>query len=371
MNQIIQKANRKLKKALAPSLVCRVTRKLRVGVFPRYYSCPSADEIYRYLDEKVYSPDLFIESNILKMVDLAHIFWPEKLPGTSGLDFSGPNLDKHKQIIEQLKQNDIGIVWTQHNLVPHRRGDLFTHIYQAWADATDVAIHVSEWGKELVLSHYKFSDECQHYVIPMCHWGGLYKNTQNTLDRSTCEKELGLPPCEIRIGIIGAPRQGKKVNEFIRAFADCSRTDLQLVVYCLNLDDEIPSDPRIFAMPYAYTERSLFNKRLSVMDIIAMPYKFDGQPLLSSGIPSEAIAFGLPCLITDWPYLSEHLGKAGIPFSLNHDQIIECLESLDRDTIDIASKASKELQKKYDPVRVAELNCEALKTLGMSKRRAI
>jgi hypothetical protein len=369
MNQIIQKVNRKLEKVLAPSL-CRVTRKLRVGVFPRYFSCPYTEEIYRYLSGKVCSPELFFKSNVLPKLDLAHINYPEHLPWSSyGMDFCGPNLDKNKEIIEQLKQRDIGIMYTQHNLFPHRRGDLYIDIYQAWAEACDMAIHFSEWGKDLVLSHYKFSDSCQHRIIPISHWGGSHNDIHIQMDRASLEKELGLPPCNYRIGIIGAPRRGKKINEFMRAFADCSRSDFQLVVYSLNLDDEIPRDPRIFAMPYRHVDRSLYKKRLSVMDLLAMPYSFEGLPVLASGIPSEAIAFGLPCLISkDWPYLSEYLGKAGIPFDFNHDQIIECLESLDRDAISFASKAAKELQQEYDPVRVAELNWEALKDLYHTKR---
>ena len=72
---------------------------------------------------------------------------------------------------------------------------------------------------------------------------------------------MGLEPCALRIGIVGAPRREKQTGPFMEAFAATDRPDVQLLV--LSLDDEEVPDVRITARPYDFVARDEYNRRLA------------------------------------------------------------------------------------------------------------
>jgi glycosyltransferase involved in cell wall biosynthesis len=331
------------------------TRKLPVAV-----SSPRARyvrTIYNNLQKQVHtmpwSPGIdFIQSVILDKVEQFHLHWPEWF-------LREPHsLDLHQHIIEKIKKKNIRLIWTQHNLLPHIKTEEFFAIYQAWAQATDIAIHHSKWGQDLVRSQYDFSASCKHLTIPHPHWSDLKKGR---FERTAIEQEFGIPPCNIRLGIVGSPREEKDVTGFMRAFAECNRQDMQLVVWSLKGDEEIVSDPRIFGKSYSAVDLMTYNKRLAIIDLLVLP--FSKHTMLTTGTAADAISMGLPCLTSNWPYLEEYLRDAAIVYGSSHGDIVQCLESLNDKLLINASTAARSLQQDYSPERIAEITWSMLSNL--------
>ncbi len=291
----------------------------------------------------------------LDRCDIFHLHWPEWL--------FGADIDRHRALIDALKEQGVRIVWTQHNLIPHAGDPRMTAVYSAWAAASDAALHHSSWGQEQVLARYEFARDPVHAIVPHPHFGPIALRTDN--DRSMVEQELGLQPRTIRLGVVGAPRPGKDVAGVLRAFARCRRPDLELLVFSLGPDDEVPDDPRIRAFPYEMVPREVYERRLSAIDVVVLPFSDHG--MLTTGVVGDVVAHGLPALTTSWPFLREVLGEAGIVYGATEDDLVSTLDGLDAATLDRASRASVALQSTYEPERVAHLLLTVLERIGTTR----
>ena len=253
-------------------------------------------------------------------VDLLHLHWPE------WFGFDDPSV--HDELIATLADRGIPVVWTAHNLTPHdRRPDVYDSIYQRWATAADAVIHHSQWGKDRMLARYEFRAECRHEVIPHGHFGDLWP-LATTLTRAEVEQRLGLAPAGIRIGLVGAPRNDKKVVDFLEAVAACRRTDIQVVCWSLRIDETAPVDERIVvAERYRGVDAATYATRLAACDVLAFPFDPEGD-MLATGTLADAIGVGIPALVSEWPFLTEMLGDAGITCGHTVPEITAALEAL-------------------------------------------
>ncbi|UDY34884.1 glycosyltransferase [Dermatobacter hominis] len=265
-------------------------------------------------------------------VDLLHLHWPEWL--------AFDDLPTHLSIVEEVKGRRIPVVWTAHNLTPHeKRPDAFDPIYELWATSSDAIIHHSHGGMERFRSRYPSADGALHAVIPHGHFGDLWADHPGT-DRDDAERALGLTPCDLRIGIVGAPRREKLVVEFLRGVAASSRDDIQVACWSLADTDEVPHDPRIVvAEPYEMTDSAAYAQRLAVCDLLAMPFDPEGE-MLATGTVFDAVGLGMPVLRSDWSFLVEVLGDAGIDVGHTADSVAAALDALDPEAVRSARRAA-------------------------------
>jgi hypothetical protein len=332
-----------------------VTAKLRVASTAHHHwydQClygPLADRVvsrpvpYHLLDR----PDRLAAA--LADVDVLHLHWPEW--------FTGLDVDRARRVAATLSAIDVPVVWTQHNLSPHAAPD-DDELYRPWAAVAAGVIHHSEWGRTAITERYDFRDDALHRVIPHGHWGPLMASTSRTpADRAEAEDELGMAPCGLRIGLIGAPRPGKDTQLLIDGFAACGRDDLQLLILCHD-GEKLPDDERITALPYDEVPRPVYDRRLATIDVLALP--LDGGTYLTTGQVADAVGAGIPALISPWPYLREVLGAAGIPYGRTAEDLTATLESLDAATLDRARTALPERQAALDWTALAEPTWEML-----------
>ena len=226
----------------APSLKyrVRVTPRLRVGstAFAHHYDAA----LYRPIADRVLEcpPPVGWQAPAdarLDTIDLLHMHWPEWVVFD--------DLSAHERLLEDLRDHGLPIVWTAHNLTPHeQRPEVYDPIYAAWARDAAAVIHHSEYGKARMLARYEFGDGCRHEVIPHGHFGEMWE-AAGIPEREVAEAALGLAPCALRIGIVGAPRVDKLVQAVLDGVAACERDDVQLVCWSLGPDDSVPDDPRI------------------------------------------------------------------------------------------------------------------------------
>jgi glycosyltransferase involved in cell wall biosynthesis len=321
----------------------RVTPLLRVGstAFGHHY------------DESLYGPmrTRVVESMTpvgwqappdarLDAIDLLHVHWPEWV--------AFDDLAAHEEILRQLRELGIPIVWTAHNLTPHeRRPEVYDPIYAAWAREVEAVIHHSEWGRARMLERYQFGNRCRHEVIPHGHFGAMWADA-GLPDRASAEAALGLAPCAVRIGIVGAPRADKLVQAVLDGVVACTRDDVQLACWSLGLGDIVPDDPRIvIAEPYRGCDAATYATRLAACDALALVFDPDGD-MLATGTAADAQGVGLPALTSEWGYLSETLGDGAIPCGHTVASIAAALDALTPERLASAATAAAARRADYE-----------------------
>jgi glycosyltransferase involved in cell wall biosynthesis len=275
-----------------------------------------------------------------RRVDLVHLHWPEWV--------AFDELEVHERAIARLADHDIPVVWTAHNLTPHQKdAAVYDPIYAAWAAAVDGVIHHSAWGEALMRQRYEFRPDCRHEVIPHGHFGGLWERA-GLPDRLEAERRLGLQPTGLRIGIVGAPRREKLVQVVLDAVAACERQDVELVCWSLGPEEVVPDDPRIaIAERYRMVDEPVYATQLAACDVLALVFDPDGE-MLATGSAADAIGLGLPALRSDWGYLVEQLGGAGIPVGHSSESIAAAIDGLTDEVLAEARDASVRRQQDLD-----------------------
>ena len=276
-------------------------------------------------------------------LDIFHLHWPEWLPQ--------PDLAAHQELIDNLRDAEVPIVWTAHNLTPHdKRREAHDPIYEAWAAAAAAVIHHSAWGERRMRARWHFADRCRHVVIPHGHFGGAYPviAPSAAAARALAERELGLPPAEVRIGVIGAPRVEKCTRAFLEGTAASSGAQFQVVCWSLSPGEAAPASPRIaVALEYEHADDRVYALRLAACDALAIPVDPDGE-MLASGVVADAVGAGLAVLGSDWGYLQETLGEALIPCGHTTGAVRAALDALDPAQIAAARGAAAALRSTYD-----------------------
>jgi glycosyltransferase involved in cell wall biosynthesis len=294
----------------------------------------------------------------LRQWDLFHLHWPEWFLGSA---------QTHRRFVAALRRADTGIVWSQHNLRPHRPDAAHTEIYQIWAQAADAVIHHSRWGAGIARASLQYRDDCIHQVIAHPHFGPLRAPTGS---RQAVEAHLGWPPGVIRLAIVGSPRPGKCVADAVRAFSASDRRDLELRAFGLDTSDigETAPNPRIHIEPYVRVDRATYDARLTACDALIMP--FHATPMLTTGTVADAIAHGLPCLTSDWDFLVEVLGPAAIEYGGRPSDLTGALNRLSADDLARAAAETVLLRDRHAPGRIAGLVYDLLSAVWAKGRRA-
>lgn len=273
--------------------------------------------------------------------DVVHLHWPEWLAGVDP--------DRARRIAAVIEAAGVPVLWTQHNLAPHDAPD-DDRAYAVWAAVADGVHHHSQWGQEVVRARWSFRPDALHQVIPHPHFGTIMGDLA-AIDRAAAEADLGLAPCGLRLGIVGAPRPGKATQMVIDAVHASTRDDVALLVLS-GAGETVPDDPRITVMPYAEVPRPEYDRRLACLDALVLP--LEGSSYLTTGQPADAVAAGLPCLTSPWPYLAEVLGDAAIPYGETAEDLTATIDGLDAAALARAAEAAAARRPALAPAAVAE-----------------
>jgi glycosyltransferase involved in cell wall biosynthesis len=123
----------------------------------------------------------------------------------------------------------------------------------------------------------------------------------------------------------------------------------------------VPADPRITVLPYVEVPRPEYDQRLRCLDALVLP--LEGASYLTTGQPADAVAAGLPCLTSGWPYLQEVLGDAAIPYGATAADLTATLDGLDDDALARAASAAQLRREALAPATVAASFYELLDEL--------
>ena len=270
----------------------------------------------------------------LRGVDILHMSWPERWPG---LDVA-----QTLHVIDQIKSAGTKIVWTQHNLLPHRvRTPEAQQAYQLWADAADGVIHHSEYGKRVALAFRRYS-AASHFVIRHGHWGRFFPKPFP--DRCEIEDEEGWPSASVRLAVMGQPRREKRLQDVVDAFNECSRGDLQLIV---RLSSDVRVEPNRNLIPsYGTLEAKRYYRRLCAVDGILLP--FIGDTMVTTGTAFDCIGGGIAALISPWGFLTETFGDSAIAYDGTRRGLVRCFDEVSRESLNEFGLAAARLRSAHD-----------------------
>jgi glycosyltransferase involved in cell wall biosynthesis len=284
--------------------------------------------------------------------DIFHLHSPEDLP-------LRPDVGEHGQFADNLRRSQIRVVWTQHNFHPHDAAlrAAYRPVYAEWAGRADSVIHHSRWGMRECLARFPFRPDARHFVVPHGHFGSLMPELR-ALDPGDCRAALGLDPGKLCLGIIGHPREEKQAAMAMRAFAAAGREDMQLLALSLTARDLAPAHPSIVGLRHTPAARPEYNRRLRAIDVALMPF---APGMLTTGSIGDVIAMGVPAITSDWPFLAEILGSAGIVYGAGEDALRQCISGLTAAQVSDASSAVPKLQERYAYSAVALAALRALR----------
>jgi len=271
--------------------------------------------------------DAAVRRQVFERTDVYHLHWPEWL--------FDDDLALARTFLDDLARADVRLVWTQHNLRPHLDHPAFAELYAMVAAAADGVAHHSTWGRDKAVDRLAYRADCVHRIVRHGHFGGL---VDRSIDRAAAERSLGLAPCDLRIGIVGAPRRAKDVVGFAEAFAATDRPDLQLVITSLDEGERVPDDPRITATSYEFTDRAAYDEVLATVDVLALPFDAAGD-MLTTGVAGDVLGADIPALVTSWGYLVETLGAGGIAMGDDAASWSAAIAALDHRGVDEARAA--------------------------------
>lgn len=283
----------------------------------------------------------------LPTVQIFHMHWPELL-----LD---ADPEPHIRLIEDLAEAKIPIVWTQHNLLPHRDDPAWSANYQRWADAAQGVIHHSHWGMERALAYRSYRSDAIHRVIPHGHWEPLIDSGVR-YDKDELAREYGLTPGRTHLGILGAPRASKDLRLAVDGFLASGRDDLDLAIFSVRRDDRLPEHPQIRTFTYKAVPRSEYNRRLALIDVLLLPFRRDTD-MLTTGLVGDVIGAPKAALISEWPYLIEVLGETAIAYGDDVDGLAAAIAALNPASIELSAQRSGDLRDTYSWQRSAEKTC--------------
>jgi glycosyltransferase involved in cell wall biosynthesis len=345
----------------------RVTPKLRVAssAFGHHYHRslyePLGDRVVTWASPFRELGDAHMTA--LDQVDVFHLHWPEWL--TFG------DVDEHERIAALLADCEIPVVWTAHNLTPHaKQPDRFDRVYALWASRASAVIHHSEWGRQRMVARYDFAAQAEHVVLPHGHFGGLWADVVESVDRAAAEEQLGFPPCAIRIGLVGAPRVDKRTRSFVDGFVASARDDVQLAVWSLGWGETLPEDPRIVASErYRLVDVETYATRLAACDVLALPFDPAGE-MLATGTVADAIGVGIPVLGSDWGFLIEYLGDARLGLgAATPAEVTAAIDALSSEQVEAARAATVALRDRFEWGPIADATHALFERAVQSMRR--
>jgi glycosyltransferase involved in cell wall biosynthesis len=128
----------------------------------------------------------------------------------------------------------------------------------------------------------------------------------------------------------------------------------------------VPDDLRIVARTYDLVPRPTYDQRIGAVDALLMPFDPDGE-MLTTGTIGDALAFGLPTIASSWPFLTEALGDAAITYGATEDDLVACLDGLDRGALATAAAAALRRRPLHNWAVIAEQTYGELDRLGSDR----
>lgn len=229
-----------------------------------------------------------------------HLHWTSSVLGSAtdqedALSKTAKFLDE----IRWLKENRVRIVWTVHNVLPHRCPfpEVETRLRAELAQVCD-AIHIMAVDTlEATSRHFPLPAE-KIFEVPHPSYVGAYPAH---IDRDLARFELGFERSSLVLGAIGSIQPYKGLSEFALATEHLMQVDPQVrsVVAGIpgrdqesdGLVRELQRANHIDLIARKLTDAE-FSTLITALDFMVLPYRAS----LNSGVALMALTFGVPII---------------------------------------------------------------------------
>ena len=243
----------------------------------------------------------------LRKGDVLHLHWPSF---SYAKDTAGKSLRafvRYAALLLLVRARGGRIVWTAHNLYPHRATG------PAWLDriarrftiaiSSKVYAH-SESAARIVADTFRVS-AAKMAVIPQGHYVGYYPDTYTKSDARAALKISLDATCYL---FFGGVEPYKNLPELIRAFVRARRDDdvLYLVGRCKDakykaeIRAAAAQEPGIHIVD-AYVDDNAIQLYMAAADVVVLPYR----EVLTSAVAMLALSFGRPVIAPRMGFLSD------------------------------------------------------------------
>jgi len=286
-----------------------------------------------------------------------HVHWPEAIAHHL---HKGPELfAAYQEFFKTIKANGIKIIWTQHNILPHRLrdDDFYKNLYQLFADNADGLIHHSAWGEKYF--HNTYSSNAKNAII---RHGAFTDEATYKGTKEEARKELDIPNDKRVFLTIGSIRPDKNLDELINCFLQRSDKN-ELLIFSLS-NNGLPEDINRLrslaqkAKTVRILEGQLSSEALAINAKASDTFVFTyGDKNLTSGSPHLSQAHGIPQICLPSPYSEEVMGKSGLffePTPTIGDGLNQFLEELDQNKLEAYQKFFQETPEEYQWGNIAK-----------------
>ena len=210
------------------------------------------------------------------------------------------------------------IVWTAHNILPHRDGLRPLHIHirrMMMAEAGAVIVHCAAGRRELLA---RFPRSGPTAIIPLGSYTGVYPVTTS---RTVARERLGLDPTAFVYLALGNITAYKGLEHFAATFqAMAGAGDVALIGgrdrdarVVRRLRQAAATDNRI-RLHAGYIPDDEVQHFLLAADVMVAPF----ERILTSSSVMVGLSYGLPVIAPDLGCLPELVGQAGLVYAA-HD----------------------------------------------------
>lgn len=223
--------------------------------------------------------------------------------------------------LEALREEGIRLVWSVHNVLPHRCPfpEIESRMRSELADAVDV-IHVMESETPHETSaHYELPAD-KIIEVPHPSYIGSYPSH---IDRASARFELGYEPSDLVLGAVGSIQPYKGLSEFsdeVKHVMD-QDPDIRALIGGLPGRDE-ESEQLLFELRQQ-PRIDLVDRRLSSVEVATLTVALDAAVLpyrasLNSGAALLALSFGVP-IVAPLTGNFRHLVEQGLGVGYDRD----------------------------------------------------
>jgi beta-1,4-mannosyltransferase len=199
------------------------------------------------------------------------------------------------------------IVWSVHNLVSHEQFHPWLEgVFLRWISTqVSMSIHMSDVGRLAAYKKYPLLEQRPSVVIPLMHLGDDFGNLASFAE---ARSQLGLA-CNLRVILfLGQIRRYKNLPDLIRSFSALSAPDLRLLIVGrprdATLKDEVvraaASDQRI-ALSLQTASINAVKTYMAAASLVVAPY----SEVLNSGSALLALTHRRPILLPNRGAMSE------------------------------------------------------------------
>ncbi|PCJ62499.1 MAG: hypothetical protein COA79_03035 [Planctomycetota bacterium] len=285
--------------------------------------------------------------------DLLHIQWPESaLGGLESYEDKFKFIDDLEEQFKKLKESNIKIIWTQHNILPHDRHEdiFFQQLYELYSQYANGLIHHSNWGKkyfhetyqsnalDAVIRHGAFADEAIYF---------------DSTDKARLE--LNFDPQKRIFLTLGGVKEYKNTIELLECFENRQKTQDFLVI-CIKDKDSNPYRRKAFDLATKLNNVRVFDGFMDAENLAIYARASDafifayGESSLTSGSPHLSQAHGIPQITLRSPYSEEVMGEAGLFFNPEPsitEGLYQYMEALDNEKLSKAKKYFESIPSDY------------------------